>query len=268
MPGPFPGMDPFLESSDWWRGAHHLLIAKTAEVLNAALPERYFARIDKTVYEEMERRHVYPDLSIVDQVRERKARTYGSRTAVDDPPDPPGILVVEPIEMQQGFIEIRTIDSDDRIITVIELLSHSNKSSGSVGRKKYKQKQEEMLAGDGNFLEIDLLRRGLHTVAAPEHELLERGVWDYLVCLHRATNRYKFEYWMIGLRDRLPRVVVPLEGDDPDQTLDLQKVFDAAFEAGAFGRQLRYEREPVPPLSPADTAWADELLRSKGLRPA
>jgi hypothetical protein len=38
MPGPFPGMDPYLEAPILWPGAHDALIFGVRRALNAVLP--------------------------------------------------------------------------------------------------------------------------------------------------------------------------------------------------------------------------------------
>ena len=43
MPSPFPGMDPFLESPEFFPGVHDSLIFCLREALQAALPEPYYA---------------------------------------------------------------------------------------------------------------------------------------------------------------------------------------------------------------------------------
>ena len=52
------------------------------------------------------------------------------------------------------------------VITVIEVLSPTNKLAGSEGRQSYQQKQREVLGSSAHLLELDLLRIGEHTVAA------------------------------------------------------------------------------------------------------
>jgi hypothetical protein len=76
----------------------------------------------------------------------------------------------------------------------------------------------------------------------------------------------RYEVWGIPLRQRLPRIRVPLLGNDPDVVLDLQAVFDRCYDEGAYTRRLDYHREPVPPLAHNEVAWADTLLRQRGLR--
>ena len=62
------------------------------------------------------------------------------------------------------------------------------------------------------------------------------------------------------LRQRLPRIRVPLADGEPDVVLDLQAVFDRCYDEGAYARRLDYRREPSTPLSETDRAWAATLL--------
>lgn len=41
MPGPFPGMDPYLENPNSWQGTHNKLITHLEETLNAILRPQY-----------------------------------------------------------------------------------------------------------------------------------------------------------------------------------------------------------------------------------
>jgi hypothetical protein len=40
----------------------------------------------------------------------------------------------------------------------------------------------------------------------------------------------------------------------------------SVYDQGSYDLALDYRREPVPPLEPADAAWADALLHNTGLR--
>lgn len=84
--------------------------------------------------------------------------------------------------------------------------------------------------------------------------------------LHRSGAENRYEVWGIPLRQRLPRVRVPLAGDDPDVILDLQATFDRCYDQGAYARRLDYRQEPLTPLQGEDAIWADALLRERGLR--
>ena len=65
------------------------------------------------------------------------------------------------------------------------------------------------------------------------------------------------------LRERLPRIAIPLRPGDRDVALDLQQVVDDAYERGRYDR-TDYRRPLKPPLSPEDAAWASELLAKAG----
>jgi hypothetical protein len=171
--------------------------------------------------------------------------------------------------MRERFIEVRTVGgdtADERVVTILEVLSPANKAPGREGREPYLRKQEQVLGSDTHLLEIDLLRQGAHTVAAPEDAVRELGPWDYLICLHRGGREAEYEVWPRSVRDRLPRVRIPLTNGLPDLILDLQAAFDRAWDAGPYRRRVDYRAEPDPPLAGDDAAWADVLLREKGVR--
>ncbi len=48
--------------------------------------------------------------------------------------------------------------------------------------------------------------------------------------------------------------------------LDLQAALDAAYDNASYDLEADYRREPNPPLSGKLAKWADQLLKSKGLR--
>jgi hypothetical protein len=181
--------------------------------------------------------------------------------------DPPWVVTYHPVEMREVFIEILPVADESRVITVIEVLSPSNKAAGSAGRQLYLTKQQELFESQTHLIEIDLLRRGEHTVVVPRERLVSRGNWDYLVCLHRGRQGNRCEVWPIPLRQRLPRILVPLADGDPDVVLDLQAVFNRCYDEGAYTRRLDYRNEPTPPLQAEDAVWADQVLRDRRLRP-
>lgn len=162
--------------------------------------------------------------------------------------DPPWVVTYHPVEMREVFIEILPVADESRVITVIEVLSPSNKAVGSPGRQLYLTKQQELFESQAHLIEIDLLRRGEHTVVAPREQLLGRGNWDYLVCLHRGGQGNRCEVWPVTLRQPLPRIHVPLADGDPAVVLDLQAVFNRCYDQGAYARRLDYRSEATPPL--------------------
>ena len=129
-----------------------------------------------------------------------------------------------------------------------------------------RRKQKKILESRAHFVEIDLLRAGAHSAAVPQELISPEKRYDYLCCLHWAGSEGQFEVWLSTLRQCLPRIAVPLDKGIPDVVLDLQAVFDAFYEAGIYRRKIDYDQPPMPHLKPEDAAWADALLREKGLR--
>ena len=71
------------------------------------------------------------------------------------------------------------------------------------------------------------------------------------------------EYYPLPLRERLPRLAIPLRATDPDVILDLQQPIDRAYAMGRYGMRLDYAAlPPGPPLPPEDAAWAAERVNS------
>jgi hypothetical protein len=257
-------MDPYLEHPARWPGLHQSFMTYMREALNAQLPPGYVADLGERLYVTQPARSIYPDVAVWRTHRVVGARPRGSTAAALA--DPPWILSLDPIQVREVFIEITRIASPRRLVTVIELLSHTNKQSGD-GRELYLKKQDELLCSDRNLIEIDLLRSGEHTVAAPKEALLARGTWDYLVCLHRGGAGADYEVWPLSVQQRLPRILIPLLHTDDDLMFELQPVFDRAYDTGPYAVDVDYELEPEPSLGPEQAAWADALLRERCLRP-
>ena len=199
MPSPFPGMDPYLESPDWFPDLHGSLITHMKEALQPS-PARIVlrpVRLDR-FWLEYSQQSIEPDVE----------RRPGSETGPKAEPwrggrrraprsSGPLIITVETIEhgpFKQSFLEIRHRRGKDvRLVTAIEILSPSNKKVGHAARDLYIDKQREVLASDANLVEIDLLRGGTHTAAVPR-ELVEAkaGPFDYLVSIHRFDRPQRF----------------------------------------------------------------------------
>lgn len=278
MPNPFPGMNPFLEKPSFWEGVHNTMIAEIYRAIAHQLPEGYAAKWGTRCYvmdNDALLDTIIPDNTVRISgsirmltfplarrgatVEPSFARTASDATAVLSPPT--AIAIQYPLEVKEGFLQIVDADSLKRVVTVVELLSPSNKARGSAGRVAYKEKQSELIESDTNLLEIDLLRAGAHTIAAPLEDMQLAGTWDYAVSLHRSQNRYHYPFWLCRLRDPLPVVPIPLDGDAPDVPLDLQAVLNSCYDAYNFDSQLHYDNPIVPPLNDEDTEWADGLLR-------
>jgi hypothetical protein len=267
MPSPFPGMDPYLEHPALWPGVHQGLITYMQAALNTLLPPHYVADIGERLYVVQPERSIYPDVVVIEHPSDLPLAAQGSTSASGAAvSDPPWILTLYPVEMREVFIEILTIGDESRVVTVIEVLSPSNKTAGTPGRDLYLTKQRELLGSQTHLIELDFLHYGEHTIAPPRERLLEQGTWDYIVSLHRGGQGYRYEVWAVTLRQRLPRIRVPLADDAPDVVLDLQMVFDRCYDAAAYARRLDYHRDPPISLSQDNAAWVTALLRERGLR--
>ena len=263
MPSPFPGMDPYLENQELWPDVRSTLINEIRNALNPALRPRYVARIELRVYisdqDDPARDFRVPDVRI-EKTPQRKS------TKKVQKPEP--VAVAEPLtipfltdeEIEEARLEIRHVETK-ALVTVIEVLSPSNKVRGSAGRRSYLDKRREILASDVHWIEIDLLRAGEPTLAR-----LARADCDYRIVVARCQESSYGKFWPVNIRQALPVIGIPLRGKDADVPLDLNAVLRAAYDNAAYDVSIDYRRDPVPPLSREDAAWAAKLLRTHGLR--
>jgi len=256
---PFPGMDPWLEDPLLWPGVHHALITYARDQLVRKLPAPLYVEIGERVYVEDPgaRRDIVPDAAVVQPPR-RRPRGPGTSAAIAEPEalDEPWLVHVGAVEVTEGFLEIRHPKAGDAVLTVIEVLSPTNKRPGP-GRDLYLQKQAEVLRSRASLVEIDLLRAGEPSTACPV-ERLPAG--PYRVVVTRGWDRAHREVYPVQLRDRLPRFALPLRHDLPDVSLDLPALFGQVYENAGYGGRLDYDAEPAPPLPTGDLAWARERV--------
>ena len=264
MPSPFPGMDPYLEAPALWQHVHTGLIYTLTAELNRRLPPGYAAVRETRVYLVDAEREVIPDVQV--ESRWSGSRSGSGAAQILEAPEAEAttwLVSLPSQEIREPYIEIRQVWGTPRVVTAVEVLSPSNKTSGSRGRGVYREKQEQLAKEGIALLEIDLLRAGEHTVAAPLEELQRLGTWDGLACLHRSHDGFNWQVWPLRLREPLPPVLVPLAGPDPELSLPLQPALNRLYDEGAFARLIDYQRDPDPSLNEADSAWARELLRRR-----
>jgi Protein of unknown function (DUF4058) len=250
----FPGMDPYLEDPYLWPGLHTRLIVHLCDHLQPLINPGYVATIEERVFVDKTEEIRIPDV-IVKRRRERE----GGVAVIDA--DDPVVVKAQPIEIHQRYVAIRARALGQTVVTVIEMISPNNKRAGG-GRRSYVTKQKQVLRSKTHLVEIDLLRTGQHVVAVAESTARSYGPYDYLACVSRAIGtRDEFDLYPRTLRQRLPRIRIPLAKNDPDVGLDVQQVVSQAYKSGAYGIQIDYRKPCNPSLSADDAAWAAELIK-------
>src|SRR5690348_17281864 len=126
MPSPFPGMDPYLEGSEW-RSVHTQLSVEIARDLAPRLRPKYFVRTEKNYIlttpeqdEKLSRRS--PDVSVVRSVASAPHALGG--TAIAEAPL--HLAVAIPEESPLITVEIRDL-AERSLVTAIEVFSLTNK---------------------------------------------------------------------------------------------------------------------------------------------
>jgi Protein of unknown function (DUF4058) len=278
MPPPFPGMDPYLEANAIWPGFHHKFASELSTELNSLLPTRYYADLEMRqevgiVEEEGIRQLIVPDIVVVRHPYPPREPDGGGGTAVLTQPRREISRWIE-YEIQTDpirhyFVEIRDSMRGHKLIALIEILSPSNKRTGD-DREAYEDKQREVLKSDTSLIELDLLRGGRRILTEPGLEARIQRLDPpptYLVWVNRSWRRVPrlaaYQIFPVGLRELLPCIPVPLKPDEDDVLLDLQVVFNRAYDTGPYRRgAVDYSAPPPPPaLSDEDAAWAAERTR-------
>jgi hypothetical protein len=255
-------MDPYLEDPELCGDVHHELISQIRAALTPRIRPKYVARVELRVYVEEEldpgRHERIPDV----RIETRKKRSNGfSRVGSSFEETPQPIVAELPREeIEEAYLTIKHRETG-ALVTVIEVLSPSNKIEHSAGRESFLKKRSEVFSSDVHWVEIDLLRKG---VRVPSGSGFVAS--DYRVSVCHAKQRWKVKYWPISVRQRLPIIGVPLKGADQDVVLNLGEVLNAAYDVASYDDTVDYTKPPTPPLNPADAKWANELLRKKGLR--
>ncbi len=277
---PFPGMDPYLEAPDIWPDFHDGLAAAIRGELNRLLPPPYYARLQSRpelgiVMDEGLTRRIVPDGTVIRRELREAAVPYvaGFAPVLELPrtESSPGIdFRLMSDTLLHRFVEIRSSARNHKLVTLIEIVSPSNKLPGD-DRRAYEGKQQEILASDASLIEIDLLRSGRRLLPYLELQFeVGRLDADYLIMLNRGLGRVDrrldFTAYPVPLREPLPCIPVPLLEPDPDVLLDLQYAFNRVYADGPYPRMIDYSADPEPPLDGDDVAWAEKLLRAAGLR--
>jgi hypothetical protein len=261
MPSPLPGMDPFIEMQEW-SDFHARYMTVLSELLTPQVRPRYVVRVERRVYLEQpfdEPGQVIPDVAILE--RRGLSRSSTGTALLDDTTAAVAAvecLLPEAEELHEYYLVLRDQETL-RIVTLIELLSPTNKRVGSEGREQYLEKREEILHSRTNLVELDLLRGGQRL---PMQTDLPPG--DYYALVRRGWRRRRAAVYAWTLQQKMPPIPIPLKQDEPEPTLDLQAAFDLSYDRAAYQDSLDYSQALQPPARAEEAAWIRELLSANG----
>jgi hypothetical protein len=220
-------MDPYLEDEALWPVFHHQLIMCLYQILLPGLVDRYRARVSQ--------RHYTTEQALFTSVIRE--------------------------EHHEDYIEIRQ-RTDGRLVTLVDLVSPANKTTGA-GRSAYLEKRKEGKNAGASLVELDLVLQGQPTLEYSRDGLPD---WDYAVTVTRSTQPERYEIYTATLQKRLPRFRLPLASDDRDTVLDLHTAFTRCYDQGGFASKIDYARDPATPLNDEDRRWLHDVLRQQKLR--
>jgi hypothetical protein len=254
-------MNPYLEHESVWQDFHSTFIPLLRELLNPHVAPKYFVKIEEYAFihelpAEQRRPARRPDLAV--SARSPRAGAPGGTTATLAPAY--SSIPVPAIDRERhDYLSIRDRDNFE-IVTVIELLSPSNKTAGA-DRSAYLEKRHEFFSSGLNVVEIDLLRGGLRL------PFTDVPPCDYLVSISRKEEWPRVALWPVKLRERLPEIPIPLRAPDPDAAIDLQQAIHRVYDSASYG-YLVYDRTPQPTLSAEDAAWAQQFIPASAQKPS
>jgi hypothetical protein len=255
-------MDPYLEQH--WRDVHHNLITFIQGELNERLPAGLRARVEERVFVESAQgveRSVYPAVRVIERAGAIAGNAMGEQGSAFAAPL---AIHLDDEPVSQGYIEIVDAGSGGRVITVIEILSLSNKLPGE-GQDLYRKKQRELRQASVSLVEIDLLRSGQRVLMVPTERIPVSHRTTYQICVRRGWQPNVVLVYRAPLRGPLPIIAIPLRETDADVILHLQPLIDRCYRHSRYD-DIDYTREPDPPLDVTDGQWADALLRDAHLR--
>jgi len=255
---PFPGVDPYLEQH--WGDIHTRLMVYLSDQISDQLPRDLQVRVKESVCVDFDEspRWFYPDVAVIELPKFASSSAVAVADAVIAEPT---IIPVPSEHPTQRHIEVVDLNSGNRVITVIELLSPANKQEGS-GRVAYRRKQREYTEAGVNLVEIDLIRTGNFIVAVPEDGIPWKKRTPYIVCIRRAYRPEQAEIISVALEQAVPNFRIPLRHTDPDIVLRIQPLLDDCYRRGRYA-SIDYSQPPRPKLDDKAAAWASGLINAR-----
>lgn len=258
MSSPFPGMDPWLERRGLWPDVHDSLIMTLRRVLVPLVsPKYYIAARQRTVFavESTDLDFIVPDVSVVQRAA-GGAGIQSESTILAEP-----MLVEVPVreKIAEDYLEVVEASTHE-VITVIEILSWSNKTPGR-DRHAYERKRERIFQTSTHLVEIDLLRAG---EPMPFTFLQTNGHFNhYRILVKRGDHGRRAYLYPFNVREAMPIFTLPLQAGDHEPPVRLGEALKQTYDEYRYDLRLNYNAPPEPPLSDADAQWAAEILQTK-----
>jgi Protein of unknown function (DUF4058) len=250
MGNPFPGMNPYLEQSEFWHQVHNRLIVAIADDLTPQIAPKYRVSIEERIYTSVDDLLL---LGIADvAVAKRSTTDTGVILTTAKVAEPRKVKVPMPEQVIERFLQVKGTQSRE-VVAVIEVLSPKNKRSKE-GRAIYESKRQKILASTTNFIEIDLLRQG---EALP---ILGATDTDYRILVSRSNRRPDADLYSFDLPDPIPVFPVPLRLGEPEPVIDLQKLLNEIYERARFDLAIDYSQSLKPALPSEQEAWLREIV--------
>lgn len=261
-PYPFPGLNPYFEAK--WPDVHATMIVHMREQLRRQLPQGLYVGVElgtQILKNSRDEKPKVPDASIWKLKEDPPALT--------EPPNAASPTIAETQAPLVRRLAIRDLDGE--LLTVIELLSPSNKHGA--GAVVHQRKRLGLIESGINLVEIDLVRQwGLAVAQFEEDDVASSLAYEngslppHAVLVFRAATPHVRELYAIRYAVSLPSIRVPLSPGQRDIWLNLQELAETAHHEGQFDLVTRYQNNPEPPLSAEDAEWLDAHLKAKGLR--
>jgi len=240
------------------------VITGCGDALDALLPDQYAARIDEQIRlvdaaDDPDSKKFLPDVAIT---RENRPPTSARPRRGSETLEPATMTIAlePPDEIRDSWIEIIRFP-EESVVTVIELLSPTNKDSR--GRGEYFNKRRKILDSSANLVEINLLVRGSRP------PMSHKNPWpagEYYALISKAEQRPDCQVYGWPVRWPIPPIPIPLSAPDPDVLLNLAPIIGHAYDRGRYARNMRYDQPLDLPLDPEELAWAEEVAKSVQVR--
>lgn len=258
MQTPFPGMDPYLENSNMWPNVHNSLITALRDELTPRLRPRYYVSIEERTYWDNAGDLLFagrPDVSVTGRIARETATPYVVAPRADIVP----VTLPIPDEITETYLEIRAV-GEDRVITVLEILSPTNKRRGR-GREMYEEKRDLVLTSRTHLVEIDLLRAG-----EPMRMNQNGSRSHYRILISRSPKRPRADLYPFNVQQPIPDFDLPLQRGDAEPRVELDRILHELYDRAGYDLRINYKTDPEPPLEGDDAIWMNNLLREAKLR--